>query len=322
MPIYLHWLGLSRVRETNYFTNNELALINVVLNLTRLTLVKESDVRLESTTEELAKLKLFETKVKGSSLKVLKSHKYHLGCSSMLEFATTFMSMLNYLSGCSLEEFKECINPYMTGMKFDGKFLDHLNLRQMKSFGVSLHNNCYFCASLAGCKRVFHNDPKLCFKVERPEQRSIVHINRLVRLTTKRIYYMLRELVFPVCTPRSVNDGHIQYHFDLGIEFSPLKEDNVSFLLSGTKTMRSFKRYLLETRPHVVFVGDPRIADPDDSSEDPQSTDQEDSDSESQEDDTDVMLMDDSDMAFIDTGEVRLPSTTRHISQEGSGDEG
>jgi hypothetical protein len=266
MPIYLHWAGLARVRDTNYFTYNEVAVVNMVLNLTRLFLVKELDERPEAMTDQLSKLKLFETDVPGPSSKTLTGHTYRLSSSSMLEFGQVFMNALDTLSG-SDTEFDRAFTKYMTGMDFKGNSGEKLHVGYMKAFCRSLKQNCYFVASLAGCKDAFHEKEYFTVRFEREDHLTVDHLQRMVKKTTSEIYRMLRENVF-VCNlvkkrPRQTpgeykrDDGGIQYHLDFGMEFSSLKEDNVSFLLSGHKTKIKFKAFMKKERTRVRFTPDP-----------------------------------------------------------------
>jgi hypothetical protein len=116
MPIYLHWLGFPRLRATNYFNHSELATINVVLNLTRLQLAKDDEARETFITEELAKLRLFETKVKGPTAKFIKRKKNHLCPAATEHFAKMFMIQLEKMATCTAEQFAACITPYSTGI--------------------------------------------------------------------------------------------------------------------------------------------------------------------------------------------------------------
>ena len=255
MPIYLHWLGLRSVRQTNYFSNDELALINIALNMTRLQLVQSADERDETDTEELAKLKLFETKVPGPSIKVLKARKYGLGCGPMREFARMFMLSLHYLSTCTDVQFDKYYCPFGAGMAFaDGEL--KLDRKKVRTFARSLAHNCYFCASLAGCKRIFHRNPSLWSRFD--GEGGIVDVERIVADYTHEIYRIIREelFVFPV-RPRSMFDGDIQYHFDFGIEYSPWMNEDISFLLSAIKAKEEFTQYLLQPRPSVRYRTDP-----------------------------------------------------------------
>jgi hypothetical protein len=329
MPIYLHWLGLSRVRETNYFTNQEAAVINLLLNATRLNLVQSSEDREESTTEELAKIKLFETKVKGASSSFLKSKKYHLGCSAMSEFSDSFMEMLEYFSSLDQDAFDFAITSFMTGMTIEEDSDAQLNPKRMRAFCHSLQNNCYFCASLAGCKRTFHNKPAFCHKLESPEQLSMAHIESVVTETTAEIYRVLREEFFVIDGwPRNRNDGKIQYHFDFGLEFSPLKEDDTSFLLCGNKARLEFQKYLAAPRPNVPYLPDPRtdrvtlrdFLDGDDTdSEDDNSQDL--THAQILDANSEVGLMNQFDQGLYELGEVHPPQEARLIGDEGSDDE-
>jgi hypothetical protein len=331
MPIYLHWLGLSRVRETNYFTNNELAVINMVLNLTRLDLVRGSTKRHETVTEELAKLKVFESKVKGATADILKSKKYHLGRGSMDEFATTFMKMLKHMCEMTPVQFEQSFTPFITGMHFDGMLRENLNVRYMMSFCRSLAHNCYFCASLAGCKRIFHNKKALCHKFETLEQLDSNHLTTMVKKFTAEIYRCIREEIFVIPKrPRKKYDGDIQYHFDFGLEYSPLKEENQSFLLYGNKAKERFKAYLGQTRTWVPKVGDPALtltlADLADTDSDEDSDESTDSDSSSEQvweppQPFDLEFMDEFDIGLFETGEVQAPNNARRIIDEESGDE-
>jgi hypothetical protein len=257
MPVYLHWLGLTRVRATSFFTNYELAYINIVLNVTRKLLVNDSLTRDETDTEELAKLKLFESKVAGGpSSKVLKARKYQLSCGSMQEFAQKFMQVLAKLCTCTDIHFVKYFTSNMTGMAFKGELSDHLKYEKLRSFGRSLRHNCYFAASLAGCKRIFQRNPKLWKIIE--SQPDMRHLEQVTKKFTEEIYRIIREELFVILdTPRAAFDGDIQYHFDIASEYSPVKQDKISFVLSGIKAMESFRGFLDQPRPNVRFKKDP-----------------------------------------------------------------
>jgi hypothetical protein len=117
MPVCLHWLGLERVRDTNCFTCNEVAVVNMALNVTHPNIVLKDSERDEPMTDQLSKLKLFETTVPGPSSKSLTGHSCKLSSDSMLEFGQEFMEALEILSNDSLE-FDSCFTKHIAGMDF------------------------------------------------------------------------------------------------------------------------------------------------------------------------------------------------------------
>lgn len=326
MPIYLHWLGLSRVRETNYFTNNEVAVINMVLNLTRLQLAKDENDRDETVTEELAKIKLFESNIKGQAGNHLKNKRYHLGSEAMLEFSNQFMLTLKYLAETTMDVFLTHINHFTTGMTIKKPLRKKLNVKYMKSFSLSLFHNCSFCASLAGCKGTFHNKPCLRRRIEEPHQMNMRYLTTMVEETTEEIYRIIREEVFVITKwPREDHDGGIQYHFDFGFEYSSPKADNMAFLLNGKLAKAKFRSYLQEPKRHVAFHRGPRIWQPgeevtfnsDGDSSDEDSSDDDEVQEEGQEENREIM--DEEDMGLYQTGEVNSPRQARGIRDETAG---
>ena len=306
MVINLHWLGMPRLRGTNFFTHNEVALINVVLNLTRLLLVNQNPGGREAhLTEELAKLKLFETVVKGPSAKLLKSKDYHLSNTAVSLFAETFMATLEKLSTMTHAMFVTRITKYSTGMSFEGELEEKLSFPYMRSFCKSLFNNSFFVASLAGCKSAFHSKPALRAKFETSENLTMEALTMKVGETTDLIYDYLREKVF--LKQSSVddvgtiqyNDGNIQYHMDLGIEFSPLEDDNVSFLLNGEKAKVRFKEYLIKPRTDRPYVADEVLITSH----------------------VDVPMFEERDSDLHATGEVQPPTLARRIENESDDEE-
>jgi hypothetical protein len=315
MYINLHWLGFPRLRATNYFNHNELAVINMILNLTRLTLLEEEE-------EELAKLRLFETKVKGPTAKYLRKKMNHLSPTSMLAFAEVFMDQLEDLATCSSEAFEECVTPYCAGMSFAVDLKEELSVPYMRCFTKSLFNNCYFVASLPGCKGFFHSRPDLHFVFEAEEHLTMDFLRSKILETTRAIYDFLRSEVFRIEGRRNQNDGNIQYHIDMGIEFSPLKGDTVSFLLNGNRSKVCFKEFMNRTRTLVRFVPDPVargvipdvevvLAVPDPPVPEPAPA-------------AGLELSDVFDLAeleFFQTGEVLTPSLARRVDDEGYADD-
>lgn len=316
--IYLHWLGISRVRKKIFFTFVELAFINMVMNITRLRLVNTSSTRQGPDSGELGKLKMFETKVKGPSEHILQSKMYRLGCESMGQFAKTFDSTLAWFGDLDRVEFEVYVTKELTGMNFEGPIGQRLNMRHMRSFCISLANNCYFAASLAGCKGIFHNKPSLCFKLQTEAECTIENLQEVVHSATSEIYRIAREELLVCDFPRSENDGDIQYHFDFGYEVSALNQDDLSFLLSGTKAYEAFTEYLRQPRPHVAFQRDTPPAGynnhPEEANDEiaPVGT--------IHEFDDEPELMDEEDYALFQTGESRPPHEARHIREEGSDD--
>jgi hypothetical protein len=300
MVINIHWVGIQRLRGTNYFTHNELALINVVLNLTRLSLVNSEEVgtREAHLTEELAKLKLFETQVKGPAEKMLKSKDYHLSHSSVLLFSEEFMGILQHLAGLNQSEFNASLTTFSTGMSFGEELDEKLSFSYMRSFCKSLFYNSFFVASLAGCKSAFHSKPALRAKFETNEQLTMESLAAKVEETTSLIYAHLRDNVFVMDLPRSENDGNVRHHLDLGIEFSPLPDDNVSFLLNGEKAKVRFKEHLVRRKTNRPQVADelPIIFE-------------------------EVPLLDDAALHLHATGEVEQPRAARRIEDDESDDD-
>lgn len=334
MPIYLHWVGLERARDTNYFTYNEVAVINMVLNLTRLFLVHQDEERHESMTDQLSKLKLFETTVPGPSEKSLKAHTYRLSSFSMLEFSQVFMDSLYTLS-TDEDEFDQAFTKYMTGMDFLNDLGEKVHKGYMKTFCRSLNHNCFFVASLAGCKEAFHENDDFSFKFQSEDHLNIEKLQQILKRTTSDIYKSLREKVFvckvveekPRRTPPKYrrDDGGIQYHFDFGIEFSPLKEDNVSFLLSGYKTMAKFKIFMNKRRTIVPFTPEDEPDTVDDTS-----TGDDDSHVSQFPDEPDPQLVPieepldfftSEDTALFELGEVQSPNEARIATNYGSDSE-
>lgn len=301
MVVNLHWLGLPRLRAKNYFTHNEVAVINIVLNFTRLNLVNKNVASRDAfQTEELSKLKLFETKVKGPTAKNLKSKEYNLCPTSMLLFAEEFMKTLRVLAGCNQSDFNANISEYTSGMTFGEDVEEELSFSYMRSFCQSLSHNCYFVASLPGCKSAFHSMPELRAQFETEEQLTMSTLEAKVEETTKYIYAFLREKVFVMEGDRALHDGDIQYHLDLGIEFSPLQQDNVSFLLHGEKAKVCLKEFL--TRPRTrTRAGMPRPHD-----------------MELREEVLifEVPTFNEADLSLYGTGEVQAPTLARLIEDE------
>jgi hypothetical protein len=301
MVINLHWVGASRLRATAFFTHNEVAVINVVLNITRLVLVNGKGAPREAhLTEELSKLKLFETDVKGPTKGHVKTKTHHLSSTSMLLFAQQFMFTLEKLSKCSQIFFRENVSKHTAGMSFGEDIEEELGFNCMRSFSKSLFNNAFFVASLAGCKTAFHQVIELRHEFVKAEELNMAFLKAKVKETTAHIYKLLREQVFVIDGPRAENDGGIQCHLDLGIEISPMEDDNVSFLLHGPKTMACFKEFLGRRKTVVPFVRDenliPTIFE-------------------------DVPVFDGTDILLHEIGEVQPPHLARRIEHEGSDDD-
>jgi hypothetical protein len=327
MPVYLHWLGLERVRDTNYFTYNEAAVINMVLNMTRLVLVSQDEERFEAMTDQFSKLKLFETQVPGPSSKSLTGHVHRLSSFSMLEFAQCFMDCLESLAN-SNDEFDKCFTKYMTGMDFNADSAEKLNVGYMKAFCNSLNHNCYFVASLAGCKVSFHEKPFLTLKFKEEHQLNLDFLQEQMQRTTSEIYRILREEVFvcelmeikPRQAPRQYkrDDGGMQYHFDFGMEFSPLKEDNVSFFLNGHKTKAQFKVFMNKQRTVVPVDLDEApnplpnsVEDIDDESETLENEEEPEPGEESESEVDLAEIFNEEDNDLFESGEVEGPNQAR-----------
>jgi hypothetical protein len=233
MAIYISFTGVERIRQTNMFYQEEMSVINTALNLTVFTMKSFSttDVDLLEYADQISRLPVFETKVKGQFKKNVKDSKSFLGPKAMLLFASTFDTCLKSLQGET--GLGNCLNPKFNGMRYDdGKCL--LEENNVILAIKSLNKGHYFTANLAGIKNVFKELPTLRLLLneeyylgsdvsldEFDESPDVFEkVQTFVDESLKRLYDVLRTRMVEI-----VPGEESIYYFDVGVELSSLDPD-------------------------------------------------------------------------------------------------
>ena len=289
-PIYIHlfYLGVSKLRKTNYFTDDELMVITTLMNLARWKVkgTNSSDGTSFGLTQEFHKLKLFEC------LTGKLNHQWMRNCTSKLShtnfvaFGTAFDEQLDFYGNherCDRETFDRVFGePSFNGarsVRLGGK---KPNLLKMYNFVKDLRKSVYFSASMAGCKHMFKDDPD--FYVEKVFGDKD-EINSHIGTMKKKAQKMFLETLFrpevrngsPISSSRmcGMSCQDLTFHFDVGVEIVPTKGSQMSFVLNGKEAKEMCKNMIMEmkrtttmnTRSSLAVETETEIDDIDDNEE-------------------------------------------------------
>jgi hypothetical protein len=226
MTIYISFSGTERVRQTNYFYREEMAVINTAMNLA-ISLMKTNvkhDATLKPFGDQIGRMTKFETKVKGQFGKTLKNHTFSVGPRAMLLFAQQFgmaMEMLKTDQGIPT-----CMDSKMNGMRFDK---DKCTLKEayVAKAIKELNKGHYFSANLAGIKNVFKERPEYTLQMDAAYYESLPYededlstndlVQNFVNQCVQRLYEELRTKIIQIVT-----HAQFVYYFDIGVDVSSL----------------------------------------------------------------------------------------------------
>jgi hypothetical protein len=246
MSIYLTLSGLDRVRKTNYFTHEELAIINGALNLASFVLkTKNSDILYNDSVMRLPK---FETKVRGKYGNYVKNSRVNFGPNAMKKFSEVFDNALQKI--CEMDDLVTFLTPLYTGMRFDdGEGLDPIRL---KAAAECLSRGVHFTANLAGIKDIFKEKESFIaeFNTDFSKQYNDADWERYMKGVTEDAYKFLKKEVF---VNSVVSDKDI-YHFDLGLEIVPTFDMGESFLVNMKYAEKQLKKIFSKKRSHDAYV--------------------------------------------------------------------
>jgi hypothetical protein len=236
MAIYLSYIGPTRLRKTNMFRNEELAVIISAMNFAKRLLATDDEID-ETDRSQLSNLPVFETKVDCAAISsVKKNTRGIVGRSNMVRFAKAFTQGLNELAT------NDCDDEYYSATYIGMTFLESsLDIPFMKEFAKDLALNHYFTASCAGFKNVFKTkDLTINLNQERDGDGTPIYnlgnINEVVQTKVSRIYQILRQDVF-----KNVNFGSMFYFVDIAVTLLPC-EQGTAYLLKGPEMKRQMIR--------------------------------------------------------------------------------
>jgi hypothetical protein len=214
LVISLHYLGGDYVRKTNFFTHEEMAVINIAMNLTRRQCLSFDDVS-SRVHVDLRNLPKFETKVGGpKNNHMIQGYNMHLGPAAMGQFAKMLMATFKKMGEGTIELpiVSEC-----TGMCFadDGKGLDE---ELVKRFARKLYYGLLFSASCAGFKDVYRR-PRYSFRVPDDVIDGRFRTESLMPLIQERVDLVVEHLQTKVF--KGARSEMIDYHFDIGVQIVP-----------------------------------------------------------------------------------------------------
>jgi hypothetical protein len=220
MSIYLTLTGVERLRRTNYFCFEEVAIINAAMNLATLTMKSSNEEMLYR--DNVLRFPKFETMVKGSFGRYIACYTHPFGSQTMKLFSSFFDKALNViLSHSKIEVF---MKPLWAGMRYDNGQSGY-NTKKLKAAVATFKRGMHYTANLAGIKDVFKENPDFCKDFDDLNSNDW---NEYVEVTTNKAYLFLKNEMFPNA---KLTENDI-YHFDLGLEVSPSFKSRNSFLVN------------------------------------------------------------------------------------------
>jgi hypothetical protein len=252
MTIYLSFTGVERLRKTNYFYRDEMAVINTALNLT-VSHMKDkalTDDTIKIFADQIGRLTSFEQQVVGDFGKVIENRTSSLGPKAMKVFAQLFdraLTSINCEDGIDL-----CLDPKFNGMRFDkGKCL--LKRAYISKALDALNKGHYFTANLAGIKNVFKERTEFTLTMDEayysgssddnlfyPGMTTNGRIQSFVDLCVNTLYTQLKTKIVEV-----LPEKQDIYFFDIGVELSSL-DSNLDFVSLTNPAFENLQRILEE----------------------------------------------------------------------------
>jgi hypothetical protein len=232
MAIYISYIGATKLRKTNMFKNEELAIIISAMNFAKRSLGADQELD-DTDRSQLSNLPVYETKVDCAAISsVKKNTRGIIGRDNMERFASAFTDGLEELASedCNPEYYSSAY----IGMTFLESLDSKLDLPYMKEFAKDLAKNHYFTASCAGFKNIFKkSELTIDLNLKRAFNGDYIHnldsIDGQVQQKVDRIYQILRQEVF-----KNVNFGRVFYYVDIAATLIPC-ESNTAYLLKGSE---------------------------------------------------------------------------------------
>jgi hypothetical protein len=228
MTIYISFTGVERIRQTNFFYKEEMAVINSAMNLAvyDMKIGTRTNAELNEVADQISRFPTFETKVKGDFGKNLKNRRTVIGPKAMKMFARKFdEALLSFELGGGV---KTCMDPKFNGMRYDTNKSELAEVNVKKAI-EALNKGHYFSANLAGIKNSFkeRSDLSLTMDAHFYSNRIIEtstepfnafeHIQAFVQSKVPILYEELRSEIMQV-----VRGSQFIYYFDIGVELASL----------------------------------------------------------------------------------------------------
>ena len=226
LAIYITFVGIERIRKTNYLNLEEMAVVNTALNYASMGMKKLDDSS-DHANDTKIRLPFFETKVRGAFSRFITNRKEHISPKSMLLFVQCVDDAFQYIF--DKEDPEIFLSTEYTGMRFD-EGDNGLDPRKFKEAILSLKRGMYFSASIAGMKEVFKEKPEFIqtFNTSDEDTYSRARWEQFVADAPQKAHDFLKEKVFVGATVGAEN----VYHFDLGLEVMPSFESRASFMVN------------------------------------------------------------------------------------------
>jgi hypothetical protein len=247
MSIYITLTGVERIRKTNFFYLEEVALVNAALNLASME-IKTTESESDIFNDTSMRIQYFETKVRGKFSKHITNRRENVGVQSMRNFSDYFDKALAYILADT--EWERFMNPDYSGMKFDKG--DGLCKKKFKAAIETFKRGIYYSANLAGVKESFKETNTFIrhFNDGKEENKyTQTKWTEFIKKSSDHAYDFLKDEVFKgaLKTPRDV------YHFDIGLEITPVFKSNHSFLVDMVHAERRLKQICNERRTFNVY---------------------------------------------------------------------
>jgi hypothetical protein len=236
MTIYISFTGVERLRESNFYYREEMAVINTALNLavSNMKTLAADNPEFQVYADQIGKLSSHETKVKGDFAANLVNRTESLGPGAMGIFARQFdLAFASLQNGRGLDF---CMDPKLNGMRYNkGESL--LKREYVAKAIKALNQGHYFTANLAGIKNTYKERDDFTmtmneafYATSEPDRQfeDGSDINELIQEfvsdKVKQLYTELRTDIFKMDPDLELPLNEV-YFFDIGVEFTSLDED-------------------------------------------------------------------------------------------------
>ena len=225
LTVYISFTGVEKIRQSNFFYKEEMAVINSAMNLAmyKMKVGAARNTELREVADQMSRFTIFETKVKGEFGKNLKNKNLVIGPKAMQLFAKQFDLALESFQ--TIDGVKCCMDPKMNGMRYDTNKCELVDENVRKAI-ERLNRGHHFSANLAGVKNVFKERTDLTLSLNAQFYNAIpdsedfdvnATIQEFVESKVPVLYEELRTTIFEI-SPGS----DAIYYFDIGVELTSL----------------------------------------------------------------------------------------------------
>jgi hypothetical protein len=246
MAIYITLTGVERIRKTNYLYLEEVAVINAALNLAGMS-VKTSPGASDTYNDTSIRIQYFETKVRGKYSKHLTNKRETVSPISMKNFVRYVDDALAFI--LKSNDPTKYMHWIYSGMKFDKG--DGLDKDKFLAAIETMKRGVYFSASLAGVKETFKERKEFIyhFNVGPGTAYSDPAWNKFIEEASEEAYDFMKNKLFK----DAIIGATDVYHFDIGLEVTPLFNSGKSFLMNMEYAKKRLKEICGDRRMNNVF---------------------------------------------------------------------